>query len=99
MCNITYCKDKFGTPEERKGISFEHASIISVYSMKENDLSFFNVKLCNLLRGTVKKEIKEKPTNTALKSTHTATYFDPIGSSSGWLLKLVQRSILIAFWK
>jgi hypothetical protein len=29
MCNITYCRDKFGTPEERKGISVVHASIIS----------------------------------------------------------------------
>jgi len=55
MCNITYCKDKFGTPEERKGISVVNALLLVPKARKKMTCAFFlNSKLCNLLRGTVK---------------------------------------------
>jgi len=34
-----------------------------------------------------------------LWSIHTATCFDPMGSSSVWLLKRIKRSIRSRYWK
>ena len=42
---------------------------------------------------------KQTKSNTTVWSVHTATCFDPIGSSSGWHLEHIKRRIYIALWK
>jgi len=46
-----------------------------------------------------KTQSKQQPSNTTVQHIHTATRFDPTGSSSGWFLEQNDSSTQIPLWQ